>query len=271
VTRSQFDELIGMPSRQAIFICKLRHKDGTMIWMEVNIKNLLNKSEVDSIFLILRKVDDINRQYESAVERTRELARQEERHLIGTELHDNINQIITASKLLVDSAIGHSQPIPLLQQSSANLAAVIEEIRKLTSASLRFSVADFGLIGSIKKFIESLTHVIPLKINLQVDEMLEERLTYDQKHQLFRIFQEAWNNTIKYANATQMSVIMSIDNKLGRLELRDDGIGFNINEIKAGVGLISVSKRVKAINGHYHIQSSKSHGTIIQVHFPIID
>ena len=66
-----------------------------------------------------------------------------------------------------------------------------------------------------------------------------------------------------------MSVFISSDNKLGRLELRDDGIGFNVNEIKAGVGLISVSKRVKAINGHYHIQSSKSQGTIIQVHFPL--
>jgi PAS domain S-box-containing protein len=269
VSRSQFDELINVPSRQALFICKVRHNDGRMIWMEVNVKNLLGAGEVDSIFLILRKVDDINRQFESAVDRTREIARQEERHLIATELHDNINQMITASKLLVDSAILHYHPNPLLKQSSLNLANVIEEIRKLTSSTLRFSVGDFGLSGAIKTFVESMKDIISLCIHIHIDEMIEERLTLDQKHQLFRIFQEAWNNTTKYANATKMSISISGDNNLGRLELRDNGIGFDVNAIKSGVGLISVSKRVKAINGHYHIQSSSMQGTIIQVHFPL--
>jgi PAS domain S-box-containing protein len=269
VSRMQFDELISVPSRQGIFICKVRHNNGKMIWMEVNAKNLTGAGELDGIFLILRRVDDINFQFESAIDRSRELARQEERHLIATELHDNINQMITASKLLIDSAIENPQRDMLLRQSSCNLLAVIEEIRKLTSASLRFCVADFGLCGSIKKLIESVKEAVSLQIHLQVDEKVEDRLTHDQKHQLFRIFQEAWNNTTKYAGATHMLVSISGDNDLGRMELRDDGIGFDVNEIKSGVGLISVSKRVKAINGHYHIQSSKSQGTVIQVHFPL--
>jgi PAS domain S-box-containing protein len=269
VSRMQFDELISVPSRQAIFICKVRHKNGRMIWMEVNAKNLTGAGEINGIFLILRRVDDINFQFESAIDRSRELARQEERYLIAGELHDNINQMITASKLLIDSAIENPRRSALLRQSSSNLTAVIEEIRKLTSASLRFSVADFGLTGSIKKFIENLKEVVSLQIHFQIDENVEQRLTNDQKHQLFRIFQEAWNNTTKYAQATRMFVIISCDSHLGRLELRDNGVGFDVNKIKSGVGLISVSKRVKAINGHYHIRSSKSQGTIIQVHFPL--
>jgi PAS domain S-box-containing protein len=269
VSRAQFDELIAVPFRQATFICKVRHSHGRMIWVEANVSNLITTTALNSIFLILRKVDDINRQFEYAVERTREMARQEERHLMAIELHDNINQMITATKLLIESAKGHSAPYPLLAQSSSNLAAVIEEIRKLTSESLRFSVSDFGLAASIHAFVESMKDAVQLKVYAHIDEYIEQRLTQEQKHQLFRIFQEGWNNTTKYAQATHMWLSISADHHLGRLELRDDGIGFDVNETRSGVGLISVSKRVKAINGHYHIQSSKSQGTIIQVHFPL--
>jgi PAS domain S-box-containing protein len=269
VSRQQFEQLLTTPMQQINLITKLRHKNGWMLWLEVTARNLIGTPGMDGIFLILRKIEDSNRQLDNFIDRVAEHARNEERHFIATELHDNINQIISASKLMIDSAIDHPHPQDLLAQSSANLSIAVEEIRKLCAAAVRFSVGDFGLGGSIQRFINSMKGVIDIEVDVTIDERIESAASHDQKHHLFRIFQEAWNNTVKYSKATRMSISLSLQKELGRLDLRDNGIGFNVSKATTGVGLLSVAKRVRALNGHYHIQSWPSKGTDIQVHFPL--
>ncbi|TMI85727.1 MAG: sensor histidine kinase, partial [Bacteroidetes bacterium] len=92
---------------------------------------------------------------------------------------------------------------------------------------------------------------------------------------LFRIFQEALNNTLKHAKATE--IIINLDYSEGAfiLEMRDNGIGFDLAKKQqsatsySGVGLKSMFNRAKLIGAHISINSEYGKGTIILIKLPL--
>jgi signal transduction histidine kinase len=89
------------------------------------------------------------------------------------------------------------------------------------------------------------------------------------KINLYRIIQESLQNINKYANANAIHVEFKreIDNLF--LEIRDDGIGFNVNRAKKGIGLQNMLSRINECEGTFEIKSKKGEGTIIIVTVPI--
>jgi signal transduction histidine kinase len=89
------------------------------------------------------------------------------------------------------------------------------------------------------------------------------------KINLYRIIQESLQNTNKYANANSIKIEFKkeIDNLL--LRISDDGIGFNVNKAKKGIGLQNMLSRINECEGTFEIKSKKGEGTIIIVTIPI--
>jgi signal transduction histidine kinase len=89
------------------------------------------------------------------------------------------------------------------------------------------------------------------------------------KINLYRIIQESLQNINKYANANAIHVEFKreIDNLF--LEISDDGIGFNVNRAKKGIGLQNMLSRINECEGTFEIRSKKGEGTIITVTVPI--
>ena len=82
---------------------------------------------------------------------------------------------------------------------------------------------------------------------------------------IFRVIQEGINNSIKYANATEISVnITESDSKIN-IEVADNGSGFDINSTELGNGLENMQKRIDEINGEISIHSENNKGTIIKI------
>ncbi|NJM79903.1 MAG: hypothetical protein HC854_10330 [Flavobacterium sp.] len=85
---------------------------------------------------------------------------------------------------------------------------------------------------------------------------------------IYRILQETINNVLKHANATEIQLdIIQLDSEL-LLIIKDNGIGFSVNDVKAGIGLKNIEKRVAALNGKLNLISSEK-GTTVDIKLPL--
>jgi signal transduction histidine kinase len=97
-----------------------------------------------------------------------------------------------------------------------------------------------------------------------------ERLGFDVETNLYRITQEALNNILKHAQATQADVILERRNEIIMLIIEDNGKGFDPTEATQGtaMGLVTMRERAALVNGTIEIESAPGHGTTIFVHVP---
>jgi two-component system sensor histidine kinase UhpB len=189
-------------------------------------------------------------------------AQEHERKVIGEELHDNINQILTAIKINLGFVLTNEElRKDLLSRCMDNAVLAIDEVRKLSRALiLPSNLRELGLLPSLKILIRDIQSVTALNIELAAKNFDEKLLNEDQKTALYRIVQEQMNNILKHANASNVSIYLS--NTDGRVELSisDDGKGFDPTIKRSGVGLYNIANRVKLFNGSVIIDSAPGKG-----------
>jgi len=198
-------------------------------------------------------------------------SQEQERSEIGKELHDNVNQILTTTKLYLDLASSNDGlKDELIKKSSKNIITVINEIRELSRSLMDPTIGDLGLIDSINDLIESINLTGKLHISLDADRKLESVLSQNHQLTIFRILQEALNNSIKYANATTVDINFKLRGASAELVITDDGMGFEPSGVKMGAGLKNIQNRVYLMNGTYRMLSAPNQGCKIIINFPIV-
>lgn len=194
-----------------------------------------------------------------------------ERTEIGKELHDNVNQILTTTKLYLDLALSNKDlKDELIAKSNKNIVSVINEIRQLSRSLMDPTIGDLGLIDSINDLIENINLTRRLHVSLIAEATLEELLCKNNKLTVFRIIQETLNNAIKHARATSVEIFLKLFGNNVMLSIKDDGIGFDPSSVRLGAGLKNIQNRVYLVNGTYSIQTSPGKGCKIIINFPII-
>ncbi|MFL5789641.1 MAG: PAS domain-containing protein, partial [Flavisolibacter sp.] len=193
-----------------------------------------------------------------------------ERSEIGKELHDNVNQVLTTTKLYLDLALSNPElKDELIQKSTKNIIGVINEIRQLSRSLMDPSIGDLGLIDSINDLIDNINLTRKLHVKLLADKKIETLLNKNQKLTVFRIIQEALNNAIKHAKASTVSIQFNVAIKYLEIVIEDDGVGFHPELIKKGAGLKNIQNRIYLINGSHSILSAPEQGCKILINFPI--
>jgi signal transduction histidine kinase len=197
---------------------------------------------------------------------------EQERSEIGKELHDNVNQVLTTTKLYLDLALSNPEmKDELVEKSVKNIINVINEIRQLSRSLMDPSIGDLGLIDSIHDLVNNINLTRKIHVRLKANEDVDAALSQNQKLTIFRIIQEALNNAIRHAKASTVDIhIQKTDNHV-RMDIQDDGIGFNPNKIKKGAGLKNIQNRVYLIDGKHIIKSEPEKGCTITIEFPITD
>jgi PAS domain S-box-containing protein len=196
-------------------------------------------------------------------------AQEEERSFIGKELHDNVCQLLATAKLYAESTkYDPEQRESFTAKSIDIIQTCIDEIRSLSKALVAPDLMELGFRDSIKELI---SHYKALQIfdvefsytvkNKELDRTLQ--LT------LYRIMQELFNNTIKYAKATKVQLTLEEKNNKLRLNYKDNGVGFDLNQKKSGIGIKNIKSRVDAFKGHLHLVTGPGEGTefIIEVSY----
>ena len=194
-------------------------------------------------------------------------AQEKERKGIGAELHDNINQILSAARLTISVALEFPDKMKeLLPLSMDHLSTAIEEIRKLSkSLILSGSLKTFGLLQSIEDLIKHNQSLTRLKISFNAGKLNEDTMSEEQKITIYRIIQEQLNNILKHAEATSVQIDLETSEHQVNLVIADNGKGFDTSIKRNGIGITNIMSRAELFNGKAVVDSSPGKGCRLQV------
>jgi signal transduction histidine kinase len=198
---------------------------------------------------------------------------EKERAEIGKELHDNINQILSTTKLYLELAKNdNNQRLNLISRSAGNIHNAIHEIRNISRSLVPSSIGDLGLQDSVADLVSSVRMTKAIHVEFYPQGDIDTRLTAKTKLTLFRIIQEQVNNVLKHSGARNL-IIELILTEAGRtieLDITDDGKGFNPEKVrKTGLGLSNITSRAELSGGKVNIQSAPGRGCKLRVQIPV--
>ncbi|HLP35951.1 hybrid sensor histidine kinase/response regulator [Lacibacter sp.] len=207
---------------------------------------------------------------EKLIVRTSIRAQEKVRNEIGIELHDNINQILAASKLFLDKALKQTtEQEELLVRCKEHLVNAIEEIRRLSHQIVTPSLESISLGQIIRDLIEDVHQSSPLQISFSADGFDEEQVCRELKLTLYRIVQEQLNNILKHSEAGNAFIRIYPDAQSLNLLIGDDGKGANLEEKGNGIGLNNIRSRVGYFDGELLIQTAPGKGFTLKAKIPV--
>jgi signal transduction histidine kinase len=197
-----------------------------------------------------------------------------ERHNLARDLHDDVGQILTALRISLDSGRRAAEPdspaAMLLGNSTALVDTAIDSIRQLSFKLRPSLIDDLGLMAALREHISRLFRGVDIEIELS-QEGDDSRIGPETAITLFRIFQEAIANVLKHADARRVTVHVSTDEEALRVEISDDGRGFDIaadRNLGEHLGLASMQERATLAGGSMSIDSESGGGTRVRVCLP---
>jgi two-component system sensor histidine kinase UhpB len=196
----------------------------------------------------------------------------ERRHL-ARELHDEIGQALTAAKINLESATeGWPEAASgRLQETTAILDRLLSQVRQISLDLRPLMLDDLGLVPALRSLLDQQGRRASVAVRFSA-ENIPENLDPEIQTTCFRIAQEAITNELRHANATQIDVDLRCENGKLRLLIRDNGIGFDVESVRAqtiGLGLIGIKERAALVGGRAKIISSPDKGTTIEVSLPL--
>lgn len=198
---------------------------------------------------------------------------QDQRLRISRDLHDNIGAQLTFIISSLDNLkYGFKLPDNLndkLKYISEFTSSTIYELRDTIWAMNKSEISFEDLQSRISNFIEKAnksSHAVTFNFNVDKELKNHKMFTSVQGMNIYRIIQEAINNALKYANATQIDVDFSSKNTVYELIITDNGIGFDLNNIEFGNGINNMKKRAHELEAEFEITSQLNKGTTIRVY-----
>jgi len=198
--------------------------------------------------------------------------REEERGHLARELHDELGALLTAAKLDVarlKSRLG-AQPSPEITQRLLHLTEALNSgiaLKRRIIEDLRpSSLANLGLTASLEILAREFSERSGVEIMTSV-----EQTELDESRQLtvYRLVQESLTNVGKYAEAKQVDISVRNYGNHVEVDIKDDGKGFNVAEIRASThGLAGMRHRVEAAGGRLTVISAPGNGTRISAVLP---
>lgn len=197
------------------------------------------------------------------------VAQEKERKRIARDLHDEIsaklNVIAMNTSMLKEESLTIQERETLIDRIENATGNTLKNAREIAHNLLPPVLEKFGLCAAITEVVKSLNGNI-VQIDFSCD-WKEELLSSDYKLHVYRIVQELFNNSLKYAQATTISVQLTENEDVLMLRYCDNGIGFQENA-QIGLGTSNISSRVDILNGKENLQTSRGNGVLYTFEFP---
>jgi len=194
-------------------------------------------------------------------------AQEKERREISSELHDNVNQILSTCKLFLEIARNNPADARFIDGCYQNIQIVIEEIRNISHNLTPYTLKDLGLAAALHDIVQKINQSGKLTIRL-FQNLNEEEISQDIKLAVFRIIQEKISNVLKHAHATELKIELSIFEGRIQLLLEDNGRGFDEKAVKRGMGLNNIQNRVEYYKGVFHLKTAPGEGCELRIELP---
>ncbi|WP_407557580.1 sensor histidine kinase [Winogradskyella sp. 4-2091] len=219
--------------------------------------------------LLLSNIEQQQKFDEELIKTQQEIQEETLKH-VGQELHDNIGQMLVLATMHINAAskVVKDEVKPKINNASDALKNTLEEVRALSKSLNSDVINNRGFEATVKNeverlgkfgFIDSKMSIIGEKVNFEnnKDEII-----------LFRILQEFFSNTLKYAEAEHLSVSLNYQKEFLIISAQDDGSGFNLETAEKSSGLINMEKRAELLNADFQLESNIGKGTILRITYP---
>lgn len=205
-----------------------------------------------------------------------------ERLRFSMDLHDDICQRLAGISMFCKSFINGVSPQSFLPELSELIDETLARTRRYAHDSFPMELNILGLKEALDSLCHTITRQITCRCIFSWDAPEKSPFTSAQDLNIFRIVQEALQNSIKYAKATEITVRIRLANAVFSIAVRDNGIGDSrLNEeiaettdikhfIKSGgLGLRSMRYRAHQLGAEYIFESSEENGTGVGINIPL--
>ena len=195
-----------------------------------------------------------------------------ERKRLSRELHDDIGQRLSLAAsevaLLASQQSSTSEPSSSdrLESLRDELDSLCTDIHEMSHDLHSYKLQHLGLKSALKDLCRRLSQPA-FRVDLYADDV-EEPISKDVSLCLYRVAQESLNNALKHAHASNVAITLTKLQNMFYMTIQDSGIGFDSRIHSQGLGLISMSERLKLVNGQFRLHSTIGRGTEIWVEVP---
>jgi signal transduction histidine kinase len=200
-------------------------------------------------------------------------AQERERFKIAQELHDTIQQFLGRLPfyLEVSRSAAHDDPAradALLQRCIDDVEQAAKTVRHIRANLAPFQLQN-GLVGPLQDFVQRFGVRHGLQTHVSATPELDEALSGEARHALYRVIQQALDNTVGHAQASQITVTLQQIDRQVTFEVRDDGLGSSLMEraqaeAQGSFGLKSMRDRIESLGGEFEFMSTPGSGTIVR-------
>jgi PAS domain S-box-containing protein len=279
--RRIFEKLIYEKGVVQSFELEAYRKDGSIIWTSENVRAV--RDENGAVLYYEGIVEDVTQRKLVEAEREELLrrlvsAQEDEQRRISRELHDQMGQSLAALllglKTLKDS-VKEEPTLDSIQRLQDITNRIADEMHSLIRELRPTALDDLGLQTALANYLEEWSQRSNVAIDFHSNGLLNQRLGSQLESTIYRIVQEAVNNTIKHANAENISIILEKRGSRVLLIVEDDGAGFDVEALlktpakNRRFGLLGMQERVALIGGSLSIESTPGVGTTVLVHIDI--
>jgi signal transduction histidine kinase len=208
---------------------------------------------------------------------------EEARKKLARDLHDGPTQSVSAMAMRLNIIRRMLEKDP---KSAGEELVKVEDLARRTTKEIRHMLFTLrplilesrGLVAALNAMAEKMNETYGQKVVIEVDERQAEQLEMGKQGVIFYLVEEAVNNARKHAKANLIQIRLNrIDPGLALLEIKDDGIGFDVKAVtgnydqRGSLGMVNLGERTELINGLLHIDSVPGKGTNVQIYIPLTE
>ena len=192
-----------------------------------------------------------------------------ERRRFAYDVHDGIGQWLTTIKLNLQMLRSEQKGT----SAEDGLNVVVDQIDEAIADTRRIAhdlspvmLEREGLVTTMRSHAEMIAKGADIEISVTASD--PPAMAQTQQGHLYRVFQEALQNSIRHGGATEIAVDLSRRGATGRLTIRDNGAGLPANDMTPGLGAASISERALLLGGQCHIENNADGGVTVEIVFP---
>ncbi len=222
-----------------------------------NRLELIEKIKIEEAF----KLEDEKRDFEKQLAVIQ--AQQEERNRISADMHDELGGGMTAIRLMSELAKQRLKQfnIPEIEKISASANDLLGKMNAIIWSMSPSNDTMANLVAYIRsyalEFFENTSIICHVQLPEEIPQM---EINGVKRRSIFLVIKETLNNVVKHSKATQVFIVITLDNGL-LIRIHDNGIGFDLEKVSQfGNGLRNMRKRMNSIDGRFYIE--KNNGTL---------
>ncbi|MGA2835419.1 MAG: GAF domain-containing sensor histidine kinase [Acidimicrobiales bacterium] len=199
-------------------------------------------------------------------QRMKDAAVLDDRERLAGDLHDRVIQRIFAAGLKLQGIAGSADADGVARRLGVVITDLDDTIREIRSTIFELGLmgTELGIRSQVTKLLEELSDLIGVPVRPTFDGPVDTGISDEVTEHLLATLREAVTNIGRHADATEATVLLSVEGTICHLQVADDGKGISGTATReGGRGMVNMRRRAEKLHGHLEVSTNPSGGTTI--------